>query len=141
MDSSALVKVYVDERGSEVARACLDPARDSSVTVSQITPVEVAAAIHRCVRRGTIGPSDARALLERFSLDEGRLLDIVALDDSTVRVARLSVGMRYGRTTPCNSRRRSLHAPRVQVVAWLRWFLWRLIAVSTARQQPRGSMS
>ena len=39
-------------------------------------------------------------ILERNWRTRAGELDIVALDDSTVRVARLSVGMRYGRTTP-----------------------------------------
>ena len=53
-DSSALVKRYLDERGSEWVRRTLLPSSAHTVFVAQTTPVELIAAITRRQRSGAL---------------------------------------------------------------------------------------
>ena len=62
-DSSALVKLYVDEDGHEEARAI------AILAVSQIARVEVPAAFWRKHRIGELEADDARVLAAEFEAD------------------------------------------------------------------------
>ncbi|GAB3583781.1 type II toxin-antitoxin system VapC family toxin [Amycolatopsis endophytica] len=62
-DSSALVKLYVDEPGSERVQAL------RGLVVSQLARVEVPAAIWRKYRLGAISAADARLLVSAFEAD------------------------------------------------------------------------
>lgn len=63
LDSSAVVKVYIDETGSNWLRALLDPTAGNTHHVCRITAVEVAAAIARRVSEGSISQNDGRQAL------------------------------------------------------------------------------
>lgn len=63
-DSSALVKLYVDETGYEAVRALL-----ATIVISQVTRVEVPAAFWRKHRLGELDPEDARVLTAEFEAD------------------------------------------------------------------------
>jgi len=65
-DSSALVKLYVDERGSTAVRR--REGRGPFV-VSALARVEVPAALWRKTRTGELDPSDARLLSTAFEVD------------------------------------------------------------------------
>jgi predicted nucleic acid-binding protein len=62
-DSSALVKLYVDEEGHETVRALFP------VVVSQLARVEVPAALWRAHRRGAMRVEAAAVLVARFDAD------------------------------------------------------------------------
>ena len=62
-DSSALVKLYVDEPGSTAIRR---HERRSRFIVSGLARVEVPAALWRKVRTGELDPSDARLLTDQL---------------------------------------------------------------------------
>lgn len=62
-DSSAIVKLYVDEEGHESVRAL------SPLAVGQVARVEVPAAFWRKHRIGEIAAADARVLTAEFEAD------------------------------------------------------------------------
>ena len=62
-DSSALVKLYVDEPGHEEVRAL------STVAISQVATVEVPAAFWRKHRLGELDAKDAQILTAEFEAD------------------------------------------------------------------------
>ena len=64
VDSSALVKRYVDEPMSEAVRALMDEA--PSAATALITQAEVAAALARAVRAGRLTAEDAERAHEEF---------------------------------------------------------------------------
>ncbi len=64
LDSSALVKLYADEEGSEALRDVVDP-----VVVSHVARVEVPAALWRKQRIGELDAGDAALLTEAFEAD------------------------------------------------------------------------
>lgn len=62
-DSSALVKLYAEEDGSELVRS------ESALIVSVLARVEVPAALWRKHRAGELAEDDARALVDEFEVD------------------------------------------------------------------------
>ena len=60
-DSSALVKCYVQERGSAWMRTLLDPTAGHHLYLASITGVEVIAAVTRRLRRGDMAATDGAA--------------------------------------------------------------------------------
>ena len=89
-DSSALVKLYVDEDGHEAVRAI------ATIAVSQIARVEVPAAFWRKHRMGELEADDARVLAAEFEADyygtteEPPRFAVVAVTDEVLdRAARL----------------------------------------------------
>lgn len=89
-DSSAIVKLYVDESGSEHVRQ-LD-----AMYVSEIARVEVIAALWRKVRIGDIGSDVCMRLIERFEddleLEDGPLVTVL-LDRETFKAAARFAGL------------------------------------------------
>ncbi len=63
VDSSGLVKRYADEPGSDLVRSL------PFAVVSQVTRVEVPAALWRKHRGGSLGAADTRALVAEFEAD------------------------------------------------------------------------
>lgn len=69
LDSSALVKRYLPERGAESVRRAT---RSTNVTVARIAHAEVAATIARVCREGAIEPSERDRALDRLGEDIAR---------------------------------------------------------------------
>lgn len=69
LDSSALVKRYVEEVGSAWLVQLLDPASGHEVFIAAVTPVEMIAAITRRARGGGIAAEDARYACSVFRSD------------------------------------------------------------------------
>jgi predicted nucleic acid-binding protein len=67
VDSSALVKRYVSEHGTETVQRLLRP--PAAVYVAHITGAEVVAAISRCARRGDIDRAAAALALGAFRME------------------------------------------------------------------------
>ena len=59
LDSTALIKRYVDEIGTEWVRGIAEPAMDNRVYVAQTTLVEVASAVNCRQRDGNISGEEA----------------------------------------------------------------------------------
>lgn len=78
-DSSAVVKLYADEDGSELVAA------QEGLVVSAVTRVEVVAALWRKVSTGELSTADAAVLTEEFAADwageetDGPRFTVVAL--------------------------------------------------------------
>ena len=80
LDSSALIKRYVTERGSEWLTNLIEPRAGNRIFVARITAVEVVSAIKRRERSGNLSATDASASLTRFRQEFGnyRSVDINA---------------------------------------------------------------
>lgn len=61
-DSSALVKRYIAEQGTNWVRSLTVPSAGNTVMVAQILPVEVVSAAMRCQREGRVTPRTAQAV-------------------------------------------------------------------------------
>jgi predicted nucleic acid-binding protein len=89
LDTSALVKRYVREPGSEEVSSLF--ASGSPPAVSRIAEVEAAAAFARRVREGTLPSPDLGRLLDRLARDmeECRLVEVTTeVLDRAVRAVR-----------------------------------------------------
>lgn len=86
LDSSALVKYYVPETGSAWIRHHID-AEEQEILISQLTVVEVAAAVEKRRRKKEISPGHRVRTLARFGIDYRQRYTIVRVDDSIVELA------------------------------------------------------
>ncbi len=68
-DSSAIVKRYVNETGSNFVENLADLKNGNIILLARITRVEVAAAIARRLKNGSIYPADANNALAAFQHD------------------------------------------------------------------------
>ena len=66
LDTSALVKLYVREPGTERLVELADNPTDNRLCVLAITPVEVRSAVRRRERAGDLDPKDAEQILDRL---------------------------------------------------------------------------
>ena len=69
VDSSALVKRYVRERGTAWVRGLTNPAAGHTLSIAGITGVEVVSALTRQTRGGALAPADAAQALTQFRHD------------------------------------------------------------------------
>lgn len=69
LDSSAIVKRYVNESGSGYVDGLVDPASQNNVILAQITKVEVASAFARRKKGKTLSNDDAALALKSFEID------------------------------------------------------------------------
>jgi predicted nucleic acid-binding protein len=79
LDTSALIKQYVTEVGSEWTRTYLDSLDTEAAFLSALTTVEAACAFARRLREGTLSLLHHRRLLNAFDFDldhRYRLLDV-----------------------------------------------------------------
>lgn len=77
-DSSAIVKRYVQETGTQWVNSIIDPDTGSEVYLARITGVEVVSALVRRGRDGTISEQDAATALAQFHKDS--LLEYQAVE-------------------------------------------------------------
>lgn len=68
-DSSAIVKRYVNEAGSNFVDSLADLKNGNVILLARITRVEIAAAIARRLKRGSIATADAQNALVAFQHD------------------------------------------------------------------------
>lgn len=69
LDSSALVKRYVQERGTSWVRALTAPLAGHVLYIAGITGVEVISALTRQARSGALTPADAAQAMAQFQHD------------------------------------------------------------------------
>mgnify|MGYP001106720869 CR=1 FL=1 len=87
-DSSAAVKRYAPERGSEWVRHIVEPSEGNMVYIGQIGVVEIAAALSRKVRTKELTQKDYEAALWLFLADVRNEEYIIApLSDEVVKLA------------------------------------------------------
>lgn len=68
-DSSAIIKSYLIEIGTNWCRAITDPLADNRICLAQITMVEVVSAITRQARNGNISITNAALAINQFLND------------------------------------------------------------------------
>ena len=86
LDSSALVKRYVTEPGSDVVDGILEPDTQSTRYIAETAIVEVIAALHRRGRRTDAGDSGS-SQIARFRHELPRLASIVAVSGEVIQLA------------------------------------------------------
>ena len=82
LDTSALVKLYVDEEGSSVVRSAVDQARQ--ISTSAIAYVEARAAFVRRRHEGGLLAGEYRRIIRDLDDDWARYL-VVEVTDSLIR--------------------------------------------------------
>jgi predicted nucleic acid-binding protein len=83
-DSSAIIKRYVEEKGSDWVVGSTDPVAGSSVYVSAITGVEVVAALARKRKANDIDPLLADAAFRQFYDHFYREYFVINITDSVI---------------------------------------------------------
>src|SRR5262249_24442254 len=79
LDSSALIKRYVSERGSIWVRTISSPSTGNTITLAPVTQVEVFSGVTRRRREAIITPRGARTirlLLNRHVLREYQIIEM-----------------------------------------------------------------
>lgn len=87
LDSSALVKRYVLEVGSDWVNQLVDPALGNRIWISRISGVEVIAAISRRASGGGLVPTDAQIAIQDFRDDFARQYRIVEISPPRIVAA------------------------------------------------------
>ena len=92
LDTSAVVKRYVSEKGSVWINSLCDPLSGNSLHIASITAVEVVSALARRHRKGDIDQAGFDTLVVRFQLDFRTQYKVVeigpALVDEAMRLAK-----------------------------------------------------
>lgn len=92
LDSSALVKRYVPETGSTWIRALSAQETGNSLIIARITWVEVRSAISRREREGSLTPTDATLIIQRFRSELNNQYQVIELDATLAETAGQLVG-------------------------------------------------
>ncbi|KYC38748.1 nucleic acid-binding protein [Scytonema hofmannii PCC 7110] len=93
IDSSALVKRYVNETGSAWILGLFNPILSNEIFIGAITGVEIIAAISRRTRGESLSSSDATTLCNQFRNDYQTDYQVVEITDNIV-----TSGMRLAET-------------------------------------------
>jgi predicted nucleic acid-binding protein len=86
-DSSALVKGYISETGTTWVRALLSSQPPNEVFISQVTGVEIIAAITRRLRMGHTSATDAAQAIGTFRNDFQSRYEVVAISAPLIEEA------------------------------------------------------
>ncbi len=95
IDSSALVKRYVNETGSIWLLGLFDPALRNEVFIAAITGIEIIAAVTRRTRSGSISSRDAAVLCNQFKNDLKTDYQVVEITDNIISSA-MTLAQTYG---------------------------------------------
>jgi predicted nucleic acid-binding protein len=87
LDTSALVKRYIDETGSAWLRALVNPAFFPVLVVSQLLIVEMTSAFNRRLREGTVRQDDYTRMVDAFRNDCLVEYRIMPFDESITNLA------------------------------------------------------
>lgn len=87
LDSSALVKRYVVETGTNWVRSLFHPAGANQFSVASITGVEVVAAIARRSQGGGLSAAEAVRITRSLRRDFHRDFDIIEVDSTLIQSA------------------------------------------------------
>ncbi|MBE9004931.1 type II toxin-antitoxin system VapC family toxin [Fortiea sp. LEGE XX443] len=89
IDSSALVKRYINEIGSTWVLGLFDPYLKNEVFIAAITSVEIIAAITRRSRSGSISITDATVIRNQFKSDLQKDYQIVEITEKIINLGML----------------------------------------------------
>ncbi|MGO8899955.1 MAG: type II toxin-antitoxin system VapC family toxin [Isosphaeraceae bacterium] len=139
VDSSALVKRYVQETGTSWVRGITRSSPSTVIYIARITAVEVTCAVARRRKGKTLKPRRASSILHRFRQHlAGRYIVIevtpALLDDAM----RLGNTPRSAHTTPCNSPWRSKSTAAIRRQAPAPSPSFPPIKPSTTPPRPKG---
>ena len=87
LDSSALVKRYVNETGSDWVRSITAPQTNRRLFIARITWVEVLAAFARLRREGVLSLENVTAVTQTFRYDFDTQYQLIELDQSLTQLA------------------------------------------------------
>jgi len=87
LDTSALVKRYIDEIGSVWLRANIDPVLRPFLVISQLLVVEVHSALNRRLREGTISQDDCTRTKHAFQGDCQNEYNLIPVSEAIVDLA------------------------------------------------------
>jgi uncharacterized protein len=87
VDSSALVKRYINETGSQWILNLCNPASNHDIVIAAIAGVEITAAITRRARGGSIDSEDAAALCHQFRVDLETEYQVIDISDRIIAAA------------------------------------------------------
>jgi predicted nucleic acid-binding protein len=87
LDTSALVKRYIDETGSVWLRANIDPVLRPFLVISQLLVVEVHSALNRRLREGTISQGDYTRTKHAFQDDCQNEYNLIPISEAIVDLA------------------------------------------------------
>lgn len=87
LDSSAVVKRYIDEPGSVFVDRMVGPEQENNIFIAQITRVEVSSAFARRRKGRTLAEQDAATALGAFTRDLADVYVEVAVTDELVGTA------------------------------------------------------
>lgn len=87
LDSSAVVKRYIDEPGSVFVDELVDPKQENRIFIAQITRVEVTSAFARRRKGRTLAEQDAAPALGAFAKDLADVYLEVAITDELIETA------------------------------------------------------
>ena len=73
LDTSALIKLYIDEEGTPVMLRLAEDLGDDRLTILDLTLVESRSAVRRRERQGDISGQDANRILNQFEEDVSSL--------------------------------------------------------------------
>ena len=69
LDTSALIKLYIEEEGTERIAGIVEEADDGRLVILYLTPIEARSAIRRREREGDIAATDAQRVLKQIEDD------------------------------------------------------------------------
>lgn len=87
LDTSALVKRYVAETGSNWIKSITDSATGNDVAIAQITWVEALSALSRRRREGSLSVDDFDLVLQGFREDFENQYRVIEVDRSLIETA------------------------------------------------------
>ena len=73
LDTSALLKLYIEEDGTDRVASAMEEAEDERVFILNLTPIEARSAIRRRQREGDIAGADADRVLRQIEDDAASL--------------------------------------------------------------------
>lgn len=87
LDSSALVKRYLAESGSNWIRVLASPPAANILLVAQVTQAEMVSAVSRRKRENAITPQSARAMRQLIDRHMAHEYAVIRLSDQIVQIA------------------------------------------------------
>jgi hypothetical protein len=87
LDTSALVKRYIAEIGSNWVKVITNPAVSNDLAISQIAWVEVLSALSRRQREGSLSADDFNSVFQYFSNDFDTQYRVIEVDQALIKSA------------------------------------------------------
>ena len=86
-DTSAFLKFYIEENGSDIVQALFDNIDNNTIIVSDLTILESRSAIRRRERAGTISAEQVATVLEQINEDIEERIIVRSISSTTMNEA------------------------------------------------------